>query len=246
MKRRLLYEIIVIVLIASAIGIAYNAFLQSPIPLIYIEKEKVAVDDSLLFVSDYPDEEDIANTYPKELTEKDSNKIIIEVDTLNLVNNTDIDTYSIQSEDAIKKESPELENANELSVSKTQGKLHGHLEEFTNWVSLDQVKRAINMPNIQFIDTREPEAFEKGKIGNAFHLFPQYDGDEEEGTYFKTILSLDPNMVYILYCNGIDCDLAEMLAEDILSFGNIEEVYIFPGGWDEWIINAEAKTTMIE
>ena len=37
-------------------------------------------------------------------------------------------------------------------------------------ISVDDAKKKLNDPNVQFIDVRDKESFEKGTIGNAIHL----------------------------------------------------------------------------
>jgi rhodanese-related sulfurtransferase len=233
MNKRLVIESVIIVIIASAIGITYNAFIKEPIPLIYKEKPKVAVADSLLFSSINEAPQEIVYDEPQIKDNVDSVKTKAKKDTCEKV---DLIENETEEEIVRKPEKTEQYASTEITASNKKGKLFGHLKEFNNWVSLEQVKKALGMSNIQFIDAREPEAFEHGKIGNAIHIFPEY---EDENEYFETILSLDPNKTYIIYCTSYDCDLAEMLAHDILSFGHIKKLFIFPGGWDEWIKHAD-------
>lgn len=237
MNKRLFYEMIIIILIASAIGLAYNAFISDPIPLIYKPKEKNAVADSILFSSNQPETKDNAedSVYAVDVNGKDT------LQTQTIIKDTNDIKELNKKENSIENGSDaEIKNENdELVPGNAKGKLYGHLEEFDNWVSVEQVKKALGKPNIQFIDAREPEAFEKGRIGNAIHIFPDFDTVEEEEEYFRKIMSLDPQKTYILYCNGYSCDLAEMVARDILSFGHVDRVFIFPGGWDQWIKHAD-------
>ena len=237
MNKRLSYEIIIIILIASAIGLAYNAFVSDSIPLIYKPKEKNAVADSILFSADKQEiKENVDHSLP-DLNgpgEDTSQNQSIVKDTI------DIERLPKQENKNENGSDTEIKNENdELATGQAKGKLYGHLEEFDNWVSVEQVKKALGKPNIQFIDAREPEAYEKDRIGNAIHIFPEFDTHEQEEEYFRKIMSLDPDKTYILYCNGYSCDLAEMVARDILSFGHVNRVFIFPGGWDQWIKHAD-------
>ncbi len=236
MNKRLLYEILTIVLVASAIGFLYNAFVKDPIPIIYKEKPKIAVDDSILFSSPEPITTKAVDNTDQSTMEEDTTVINIEQDTCKRVHidEDDMPEQTIK-EPQIKKQIADTD----LYPSKKQGKLFGHIKDFNNWVSIEQVKKAVGTSNIQFIDAREPEALEKGKIGNAINIFPEFGDDEDEQEYFETILTLDEDMTFIIYCNGYDCDLAEMVARDILSFGHVGKVFIFPGGWDEWVKHAD-------
>jgi len=233
MNKRLFIEVFIILFIASAIGIVYNAFVHEPIPLIFKEKPKVAVDDSLLFAPINETPKDLVGNESENFKNSDTLNTIAIEDTCEKVNLIESESNDIKLH---KSEEREELASNEISASSKKGKLFGHLKEFNNWVSLEQVKKAVGLPNIQFIDAREPESYEKGRIGNAILLFPEY---EDENEYFETILSLDPNKTYIIYCTSFDCDLAEMLARDILSFGHIKRLFIYPGGWDEWIKHAD-------
>jgi rhodanese-related sulfurtransferase len=235
MNKRLFLEVIVIVLIASAIGLVYNAFVYEPVPLIYKEKPKIAVDDSLLFAPlDTPLTSEVEEITNNELPKGKDSSLVTEEDSCEKVEVIEEDHTEIKIDKT--QENSEKYASTEISVSQKKGKLFGHLKEFNNWVSLEQVKKAVGRPDIQFIDAREPESYEEGKIGNALLIFPEY---EDENEYFETILSLDPNKTYIIYCTSYDCDLAEMLARDILSFGHIKKVFIYPAGWDEWVKHAD-------
>ena len=37
-------------------------------------------------------------------------------------------------------------------------------------ISVEDAKKKLNDPNVQFIDVRDKSSFEKGTIGNAIHL----------------------------------------------------------------------------
>ena len=58
-------------------------------------------------------------------------------------------------------------------------------------ISVDEAKKKLNDPNVQFIDVRDKESFEKGTIGNAMHLdrglleFYLAEGSPLENDFFK-------------------------------------------------------------
>ena len=58
-------------------------------------------------------------------------------------------------------------------------------------ISVEDAKKKLNDPNVQFIDVRDKSSFEKGTIGNAIHLerglleFFLAEGSPLENQYFK-------------------------------------------------------------
>ena len=71
-------------------------------------------------------------------------------------------------------------------------------------ISIDDAKKKLNDPNVQFIDVRDKESFEKGTIGNAMHLdrglleFYLAEGSPLENDFFKK----NPDKEYVLFCGG--------------------------------------------
>ena len=69
-------------------------------------------------------------------------------------------------------------------------------------ISASQAKEKLNDPNVQFIDVRDKESFEKGTIGNAIHLdrafleFYLAEGSPLEKKFFKE----NPDKEYIVFC----------------------------------------------
>ena len=58
-------------------------------------------------------------------------------------------------------------------------------------ISVEHAKKKLDDPNVQFIDVRDKESFEKGTIGNAMHLdrglieFFLAEGSPIENDFFK-------------------------------------------------------------
>ena len=71
-------------------------------------------------------------------------------------------------------------------------------------ISVDDAKKKLNDPNVQFIDVRDKESFEKGTIGNAIHLdrglleFYLAEGSPLENDFFKN----NPDKEYVLFCGA--------------------------------------------
>ena len=71
-------------------------------------------------------------------------------------------------------------------------------------ITASQAKEKLNDPNVQFIDVRDKESFEKGTIGNAIHLdrafleFYLAEGSPLENNFFKE----NPDKEYVLFCGA--------------------------------------------
>lgn len=100
----------------------------------------------------------------------------------------------------------------------------------TEPVAID-LKQAYHLfeQNILFIDAREPEDYKIAHIKNAINIpFDHFDD------YKNTLDEIDRNQQIVIYCAGTDCDLSILLG-NILSESGYKRVYIFFGGWNEWI-----------
>lgn len=83
--------------------------------------------------------------------------------------------------------------------------------------------------NVTFIDARTKEEFAEGHIKNSINI-PFYDSEK-----YETLLkSLDKNKTIVTYCSGEDCDLSIMLGDELFGKG-FKRVYIFYGGWNDWL-----------
>lgn len=103
-------------------------------------------------------------------------------------------------------------------------------KDFTKTVTKEQIEMASMDPRFVIIDARRPDQFDVGRIGESFNIFP-YD---DESVYMDKLYSLPPDKVIIVYCDGGACDLSHHVAED-LSFNGFESVFIYKGGWEEWV-----------
>lgn len=84
---------------------------------------------------------------------------------------------------------------------------------------------------IQFIDARPPEEYNEGHIKGALNI-PFYGSEN----YLKTINSLDKNKLIVTYCSGADCDISTLSGDELFSMG-FKKVYVFVGGFEEWVKN---------
>jgi rhodanese-related sulfurtransferase len=85
-----------------------------------------------------------------------------------------------------------------------------------------------------FVDARPEEAFDKGHIPGAIPCDPY-----RLESYIQTVLDrIDAAERVIVYCGGGDCPDSISLCRELLDFDvPYENVYLFAGGWKEWIAN---------
>ncbi len=102
-------------------------------------------------------------------------------------------------------------------------------------ISASQAKEKINDANVQFIDVRDKESFEKGTIGNAIHLdkafleFYLAEGSPLENKYFKE--NLNKEKEYVVFCGvGGQGALSTKTMKDM----DIKNVKNITGDMVEW------------
>jgi rhodanese-related sulfurtransferase len=82
---------------------------------------------------------------------------------------------------------------------------------------------------VTFIDARDEAEYLAGYISGSINI-PYYD--LENHSYKVQRLAKDKPMV--IYCAGTDCDLSILLANQLNKDG-YKQIYIFFGGWYEWL-----------
>ena len=160
--KKIFFEIVFLVVIASAFAVFSNSISEKPLDYIYREKPKEVVDDSVLF-----------------------------------------------------------------------GKGKAGEERLETTVSFEQVVKLLDKEDVMFIDARSPENFAEGHIPNAINIFPY---DEDQNHYFEQINNLPMDKLFIVYCDGGNCDLSHMLLETMFDFG-FDQAFLYQGGWEDWIKN---------
>ena len=100
-------------------------------------------------------------------------------------------------------------------------------------ITAEEAKEKLNDPNVQFIDVRDKESFEKETIGNAMHLdkafleFYLAEGSPLENEFFKN----NPDKEYVVFCGvGGQGTLATKTMQDM----GIKNVKNITGGMAEW------------
>jgi len=80
-----------------------------------------------------------------------------------------------------------------------------------------------------FIDARTPAEYDQGHIQGAVNL-PWHAVDD----YFETvIMTLDPEAMFITYCDGETCSLSHDLALFLKNLG-FTRVKVLVNGWTLW------------
>lgn len=82
---------------------------------------------------------------------------------------------------------------------------------------------------VKFIDARMPEEFAEGHIKGAINI--PFDGDE---SYRNILNSFSKEEILVTYCSGTECDLSILLGDELFEKG-FKKVYIFFGGWNDWV-----------
>ena len=79
------------------------------------------------------------------------------------------------------------------------------------------------------VDARDESSFMDGHIPGAIN-FSEKDFDELIDSFLS---DNDPDIIIITYCDGDQCDLAQILAEKFSSVGYINVFYL-KNGWSRW------------
>jgi rhodanese-related sulfurtransferase len=82
---------------------------------------------------------------------------------------------------------------------------------------------------VKFIDARMPEEYAEGHIKGAINI--PFDGDEN---YRNILNSFSKDEILVTYCSGTECDLSVLLGDELFEKG-FKRVYIFFGGWNDWV-----------
>lgn len=83
--------------------------------------------------------------------------------------------------------------------------------------------------DVKFIDARSPEEYAEGHIKGAINI-PFYGSEN----YSNVISKLNKNEILVTYCSSSECDVSTLSGDELFEMG-LNRVYIFIGGYDEWI-----------
>lgn len=198
-----------IIISSSLLGLAFNYFNPSGVPLIrektelkwapdslFLELDKITpanIDDSLsLEISKVDKEKGLENTKPKEVVEEK--------------------TETITS--GPKKIIEEVKEAIVFTEPKA--------------ITLEQAYTLFNK-GVKFIDSRDEADYISGHIANSVNI--PFDDFDNHKIKLETISKEKP---VVIYCGGTECDLSILLGNLLFSQG-YKQVYVFFGGWDDWV-----------
>ena len=191
------------------IAFSYNYINVDGINLLQRKIEYVAANDSLI------------NTLTA-----DSVSSSIKIDSVDLSpkNNSSKQQKNIIQLDSTKKElnNPIEKKKNIIDESNQQS-------EFSepHSISLDQAYK-LYLQNILFVDARNKSDYDYSHIKNSVSL-PVFQFED----YKRILETIDVNQPIVVYCNGPDCDMIDMLAKLLVDFG-YRKIFVFKGGWEEW------------
>lgn len=97
------------------------------------------------------------------------------------------------------------------------------------FISLDEAASKFQLKRVLFIDAREPEDYNLGRIRGSINL--PYDYLED---YWDDVApSLSKEKGFVIYCSGSECESSLFLGRD-MAYEGFKNIYIFYGGWREW------------
>lgn len=210
--KKIILEIFVLLIISAAFAVAYNLFNKGTLNFTASKHQLVEVSDDILFGTQ-------TNTEPVQSPEENN---LIEDDTNVQENNTGKDV----------EDKPISSTKSEITHnSREQAKEIPSADTKYSTVNYEQLLRIIENPNFIIIDARSPELYSKNRIDNAINIFPYLDSED---MVVEKLFQLPQGKSYLIYCDGGNCDSSHKIADMMKSFG-FDKVYIYPGGWEEWV-----------
>lgn len=104
-------------------------------------------------------------------------------------------------------------------------------------ITLDQAYKLYNK-GINFVDSRDEADYITGHITNSINIpFDDFDNHKQK------LAQLSKEKPLVVYCGGTECDLSHLLA-NLLFENGYKQVYVFFGGWNEWL-EANYPTTQL-
>jgi rhodanese-related sulfurtransferase len=95
-------------------------------------------------------------------------------------------------------------------------------------ITLEQAYSLFNK-SVKFVDSRDEADYLAGHITNSINIpFDDFDNHKQK----LEMLSKEKPMV--IYCGGTDCDLSILLGNLLFEQG-YKQVYVFFGGWFDWL-----------
>jgi rhodanese-related sulfurtransferase len=209
-------KIIGIVISSSILGLAYNYFNPAGVALIREKTELKWAPDSLFLNVD------------------ENNNVIPGNETAKI--KPDADDIRITSSDKLKSKKQSNESASEELEQVKQKEEKSKDTEIKETLAFSEPKAiTLNQAyvlfkrNVKFIDARDEADYLAGHIINSINIpFDDFDNHKQK----LQLLSKDEPLV--IYCGGTDCDLSILLGNLLFEDG-YKQVYVFFGGWLDWL-----------
>jgi rhodanese-related sulfurtransferase len=95
-------------------------------------------------------------------------------------------------------------------------------------ITLEQAYSLFNR-EVKFVDARDESDYLSGHITNSINIpFDDFDNHKQK------LDRLSKEKPMVIYCAGTDCDLSILLGNLLFEQG-YKQVYVFFGGWNEWL-----------
>lgn len=196
-------------------GLVINYFNPEGIPLIREKIELKWAPDSLFL--------DLNESNPSSL--KDSSSLnITEIDQQKQVENKQPEVVIKDEQEQPPSESKPIKEEIKKAIAFTEPKA----------ITLEQAYTLFNK-DVKFVDSRDEADYIIGHITNSINIpFDDFDNHKQK------LEKLSKEKPLVIYCAGTDCDLSHLLANLLFEQG-YKQVYVFFGGWNEWL-NASYPT----
>ena len=204
-----------IIITSSVLGLVINYFSPEGIPLIREKLEIKWAPDSLFLE---PNEDTLVFreiTTPLTTSSKNEDQLKVEIPAT--VNNK-------EENNTTQKEPQKIAEDIKEAIALTEPKA----------ITLEQAYKLFNT-GVKFIDARDEADYLAGHITNSVNIpFDDFDNHKQK------LEQLSKEKPLVIYCAGTDCDLSILLGNLLFEQG-YEQVYVFFGGWNEWL-NAKYPT----
>lgn len=233
----LLREIIVIVGVASLLGLAYNQF-ASPKKLALVREEEpqlVQADDSLLFApsssTSSPTAPPTGGTQPQATGEPQAAQQMPKDTVKSAKPTTTTPTTATPAAPQV----PKTPAGTQSTPTAKDPNASGHVKPAA--VTYQQVLRLLQDKDVLFIDSRNDEEWAEGHIPGAIHIFA-----DDFQKHIPEVIGLPRDKRIVVYCSGgPECSLSHEVCENLATFG-FNRLFIYFGGWTEWKkMKAEGK-----
>lgn len=216
MNKKLIYEILFIIIIPVILGVTYHALIRDPNKRLAWIREHPVIEEAI-------EDEIFGNSGTKQST-----------DTVTVKKGTDSSTTNTSLGGAKPNVDTSKKSPKQIAptVDKPTTVINNQAEVSSNKpraVTYEQVVRLNADESVLFFDARNEHEFSEGTIPRAKNIYAM---DFEK--HIPYILGLpDKNVRIVVFCGGGDCDLSHELSDKLIQF-RFTRVFIYLGGYTEW------------